>query len=117
MPVARRQVYRAATVVLGGQNLIALDYMTHTFAVSALVDIVSGTASYTVEYTMDDVTGITSPTGTADLAAIRWHELPDFPSPQTATKLGTIAFPCTGIRLNIGSMTGEIRFSVVQGIS
>lgn len=103
MSAIRRYVYKAATVVLGGQDAVNLDYFQNPFQVNILADIVSGTATYTIEWTMDDLTG--------DPTAFRW--ISDTAS-QTTTKAFQAAGPFTGVRINIAAMTDEVRFSVIQ---
>ncbi len=113
MPVVRRQTFKIATVVLGGQYPLSLDYLKIPFQASVLVDLVSGTATYDVEFTTDDLVNMS---GISDPMNFRWIPLPTMPPGQTETKQATIDFPVTGVRLNIQSMTGELRFSVIQGI-
>jgi hypothetical protein len=106
MSGVRRYRYIAETTVLGGQDVINLDPSKLVFNVAVLVDIVSGAANYGIEFTHDDVTN------TSD---IRWLTDPAFPHAEIDTGVFAITTPVTAIRLNIGAMTGEIRFSVIQG--
>lgn len=105
-----RRVYKAASVVLGGQTFVNLDYWKIPFNATVLVDLVSGTANYGVEFTCDDVSG------TVDPNTLRW--IPDLtlPAGQTKTGVSVYNFPVTAVRLNIQSMTGEVRLTVIQGI-
>lgn len=113
MPVVRRYTYRVNSTVLGGQLPISLDYLKIPFQASVLVDLVSGAINYAVEFTTDDLVNIL---GNSDPAQFRWLTLPNLPAGQTATAQVTIGFPVTGVRLNIGAMTGEARLSVIQGL-
>lgn len=113
MPVVRRQKFDLSDVTLGGQYPISLDYMKTQFLASAIVDIVSGAAEYSIEYTVGDFTNIL---GNSKFSDLRWHELPGLPAGQTETQLVKIDYPITGIRLNIQSMTGSLEFTVIQGI-
>jgi hypothetical protein len=107
MDSARRFTYKAGSTVLGGQEIINLDpFARQIFNASFHVDLVSGTMSVRPEYTMDDVTG--------DPAALRWHPL--LTDALTKTTLFGILDAVTAVRLNIDSITGEIRLSVIQGV-
>lgn len=113
MPNVRRQTHKLNTVVLGGQQPIGLNHLRSPFVTSVVIDIVSGTANYTVEFTTDDVTNLL---GNSDPSDFRWLTLPNLAARQTETRQVTIEYPVTGIRLNIHSMTGEVRMSAIQGI-
>jgi|SRR5882724_3385857 len=70
--------------------------------------IVVGTATYGVEFTMDDVNN----------PAITPVWLPDanLPAGQTANGVTNYMFPVMGIRINIAAITGAgLRFIVLQG--
>jgi hypothetical protein len=106
MSGVRRYTYIAETTVLGGQHIINLDPSKLVFNVAVLVDIVSGAANYSIEFTHDPVDEISN---------VRWLTDPAFPSAENTTGIFALTTPVTAIRLNIGAMTGEIRFSVIQG--
>jgi hypothetical protein len=108
MSAVRRYTYKAATTVLGGQDIINLDFFKIPFQVGVLVDLVSGNITYAIEYTMDHITGV------VDLGAIRWQQAPI--GTTSATVQYTFNFPVTAIRLNILSMTGEVRLTAIQGL-
>ena len=112
MPTVKHQNFDSASTVLGGQEPVCLDYATTSFLVTAVAEVVSGDASYSIEYTMDDIAGTPAD---SDPAAFHWLPLPDLPEGQTETKLVKIDYPVAGIRINIQSVTGELRFSVLQG--
>lgn len=96
------------SLVLGGQAPIAMDSVKNPFNASVTVDIVSGAATYTVEYTTDDLS-------IGDPTSFRWLPCPEFLANATATATANIGRGITGLRLNIGTMTGEVRFAVIQG--
>lgn len=106
MSTVRRYTYIAETTVLGGQEIINLDPSKLIFEVSVLVDIVSGDANYSVELSMDDVE---SP------ETMRWFSDSTLPQGQSATGLFKLTTAVTAIRLNLNALTGEVRFSVIQG--
>lgn len=100
-----RYVYPLGTVP-GGQDTVNLNWLQNPFMASALVDIVSGSAEYSLEFTADDTSG--------EPSAIRWIELPSAPAGQHATAGFKIDFPVTAIRLNLAHNTGEVRLTVIQ---
>jgi hypothetical protein len=109
MSAVKRYTYKVGETSLGGQQVINMDYLQLPFQASILVDIVDGDANYAVEFTADDLTG--------DPAMFRWWTDSAFPEGQTATANFTLNSAVTGIRLNLSSITGEVKLSVIQGIS
>lgn len=107
MAGVRRYTYKAESTVLGGQDVINLDPFKLVFNVAVLVDVVSGAVNYSIEFTHDDV---------SEYNDVRWLTDPAFPTSETATGVFAITTPVTAIRLNLGALTGEVRFSVIQGI-
>jgi hypothetical protein len=107
MSAIQRYAYKLGTVP-GGQNICNLNYLQVPFNTSILVDIVSGSAEFSIEFTHDDVGG--------DPTTFRWVLVPGLAAGQTATTTYSLAnFPVTAVRLNIASITGEVRLSVIQG--
>lgn len=98
-----RQVFKAGAP-LGAQSLVNLDWLKFPFQVTANVDVVSGTASYQIEYTTDDINDVNA----------RWLSLT---GPQSASQLLLITTPVVAVRINIASLTGELRMAVLQGTS
>jgi hypothetical protein len=114
MSVVRRYFYKASTTVLGGQDLINLDYLKIPFQASVVVDIVSGDASWGLEYTVDDINHTDrEPYNPAD---IRWLTDSTFPNGQTTSMIFKVDTAVTAIRLNLTALTGEVRFTVIQGL-
>jgi hypothetical protein len=74
----------------------------------ALSVLVTGTVTYTVQYTFDDVfaSGF-SP------ASANWVDHPSLTA-QTATKDSNIAYPVRGVRINVTAGTGTARLTVIQ---
>ncbi len=105
----RRFVYKAGITPSGAQDTLNLDTFTREFFQASFhVDLVSGSMSVQPEYTMDD---LDEPL--VDPASVRWFPYGDV---LTQTTLVSIDTPISGVRLNIGSFTGEIRLAVLQGI-
>ena len=110
MSAIQRYTYKIGSIqALGGQDVVNLNHLQSSFQASILVDIVSGAARYSVEFTTDDLTA-TSP------ASLRWNPLPSLAPGQTTTQQYTLNFPVTAVRLNLASLTGEVRLSVSQGL-
>lgn len=90
----------------GGQDIVYLNHLQNPFTVSALIDIVSGSAEYGLEFTLDDPK--------TDPASYRWFYLSEVPQGQKASKLFEVKAPVTAIRLNLNSNLGEVRLTVIQ---
>lgn len=92
----------------GPSQWIPLDYRQAPFNVSVSAKITSGTATYTVEHTFDDVLGSPGPYTAfphVNLAA------------QTTNKDGNYAFPVTAVRINVTAGTSPVvDFTVIQGV-
>jgi hypothetical protein len=102
----RRYTYTANTDP-GGQHIINLDTFQNPYRVGIVVDVVSGLASYAVEFTTDELD---------KEPPYRWWSDSALPSGQTASQNFTLDNSAvTGTRLNLTTITGEIRFSVNQG--
>ena len=107
----RRYVYKAGTTVLGGQDIINLDYSKVLFEVSAVVDIVSGSTVWGIEFTVDDIQRTDFDPTTA-----RWLVDASLPLGQTTSGIYKFSTAITAIRLNLTALTGEVRFTVIQGL-
>ena len=90
----------------GTSAWVPLDFKQVPFNLGLQVVKNSGTATFTVEYTMDDVWDSTV-TPTAFASAI---------SGSTANTTNNIAFPVRAVRLNItAGTTPNVTFTVLQG--
>jgi hypothetical protein len=108
MSVIQRYTYLAGKSTLGGLDVINLNYIQTPFQASVMVDIVSGTANYAIEFTHDDL--MKDP-------PYRWlTDTVRLPAGQTLSGIFLIDSPVTAVRLNLQSFTGEVRFSVIQGM-
>jgi hypothetical protein len=74
----------------------------------ALNVVVTGTVSYTVQYTFDNVFGETYVPASGN-----WTDHPSMTA-QSTTKDANIAYPVTGIRVQLLSGTGSIVFTAIQ---
>lgn len=102
-------MHRKYTTVTGVavSNPVMVDSNLAPFNIGFGVTILSGTASYTVEHTFDDLRDTTiTPT---------WFPHP-FVAAQTANKDGNYAMPITAYRLNVTvSSGGSVRMVSLQG--
>jgi len=91
----------------GASGVYAPDHYVSPFNV-ALGVVVSGTVTYTVQYTFDDVFAkdYNPSTGT-------WTDHPTLTA-QTTTKDSNIAYPVRGIRLTVSSGDGTARLTAIQ---
>ena len=103
--------------VLGGQNVVNMDWQVVPFAASVLVDLVSGSITFGVEFTTDDI-------NKGNPLTWRWLPAPGLPYGTTVNvapgnapqpQQWTLNFPVTALRLNIQALTGPVNFSVIQG--
>lgn len=91
----------------GVGGVIPLDIYLKPFNVTLACDLSAGaTASYTVQYTLDDVFASEFNPATAT-----WFNHPDLTN-QTADAVATLISPVTGIRVNVASNTGSLAFTV-----
>lgn len=88
-------------------NVYAPDNYATPFNV-ALSVVVTGTVSYTVQYTFDDVFA-----NSYDPTSGNWTNHPSL-SAKTTTSDSNIAYPVTGIRIMLASGSGSIRFTAIQ---
>jgi hypothetical protein len=84
-----------------------LDHYLTPFNVSLAV-VVTGTITYTVQYTYDDVFAPNYNPATGN-----WLPHPSLTA-QTATKDSNIAYPVRGVRLTTSAGTGTATLTVIQ---
>jgi len=91
----------------GVSNVMPPDQYISPFNVSLGVTV-SGTSTYTVQYTFDDVfaSGYNPSSG-------NWVDHPTLTA-QTGSKDSNIAYPVSGIRLNVTAGTGTVRLVITQ---
>ena len=88
-------------------NVYPPDNYVSPFNVAISV-IVTGTATYTVQYTFDDVFA-----STYSAASGNWTNHPSLTA-QTATKDSNIAYPVTGVRITQTAGAGSVRCTFIQ---
>jgi len=103
---------KAGTNGVGSSQWYTMNWRSYSpMNVSAAIQLVSGAANYTVEYTFDDPnalpTGVSFPLNFSDLS-------PSALVAASATKDGLFNFPFIAMRLTINSGTGALRSRFVQ---
>lgn len=88
-------------------NTIPLDVFISPFNTSLSVTV-TGTVSYTVQYTFDNVQA-------SDWVAAsgNWVDHPSLTT-KTASLDSNLAYPATAVRIVLNSGTGSVRFTVIQ---
>lgn len=92
----------------GSSGIYAVDYFKCPVNVG-IQAVVSGTATYTVEYTLDD---ILDPAFSA--ASATWVGATSDLTGASASKNGLLTVPCRGIRLTIASGDGSVVATICQ---
>lgn len=97
---------RVVTTVTGVANsaAIPMDHRAQFFNVG-IEAIVSATATYNVQFTMDDIYSSVAPT---------WFNIPSPFTGATANQIGNLTIPCSGIRLNVTASTGTVTLTLLQ---
>lgn len=97
----------------GTKPSVDLDPSIAPFNASIACSVVTGPASYKLQYTLDD---FSSPTKT-DADAV-WFDSVDIPAGTATSAVASLAFPVSRIRLVIATLTaGSIRLQTQQGMS
>lgn len=92
---------------VGNSAVYPADHYVSPFNI-ALNVVVSGTITYTVQYTFDDVFAANFNPSTAN-----WTNHPTLTS-LSATKDSNIAYPVRGIRLTTSAGTGSATLTIIQ---
>lgn len=109
MPYSRTQIY-STTGVKPSWNL---DPSITPFNASvAFVLSNGGAVSYKLQYSFDT---LDSPTATDNDAS--WFDSTDFPAATNASKNGALVAPVARVRVDIASLTGSLKMTVLQGLS
>lgn len=108
-------IYRNITTHTGtGDAIVPVDEQQSPFHLSYAVEVPNGvTTSYTIQYTLDDVSGAVTPT---------WFADPTNGSAQTGSVAGfynlVTAGPIRALQVNVSALSGgtaTIRLAVIQG--
>lgn len=93
---------------VGSSSIYAVDYFKCPVNVG-IQAVVTGTATYTVEYTLDDILA----SGFVAASATWTGATADLTS-ANASKNGLLTVPCRGIRLTVASGTGAVVATICQ---
>ena len=107
MPINITYDSSAPGFATGGQIPICLDWTQTPFNARVAVYLASGTASYSVEYALDDVNNGVTP---------RWFTDPTLGQWQTASGVTSYSSPIQFVRLNLNALSGVVEFKIVQGL-
>lgn len=100
------QPYSVTFTTTGAKTPCVTDHQQSPFNASVGV-VVLGTATYGVQYTLDDP---------ENAAAAVWFDDANLPPGETASGVSNYMFPVRGIRVNISAIGGAgLRFVVLQG--
>ncbi len=100
-------VYQSYTTT-GAKTPVSMNYYQTPFNASVFVFIVSGTATFGVQFTPDPVD---DPSVTP-----RWYDDANMPTGTQASDASNYMFPIRGVRINIAAITGTLEFKVLQGL-
>lgn len=97
---------RVVQTVSGVANspAIPMDHRAQFFNVG-IETIVSATATYNVQFTMDDIYSAVAPT---------WFNIPSPFTGATANQATNFTVPCSAIRLNVTASTGTVTLTLLQ---
>lgn len=99
---------RISLTAAGVSTPVILDHYRCPFSVGIGVTL-SGTASYSVEYTYDDVFSSAFNPATA-----QWFVTSGIPASTATSKDGVISSPVMAVRLNAASLSGTLTMTVIQ---
>jgi hypothetical protein len=104
-----RPVTRTVSGATGASGVVALNTLNpRPFNVGLLADV-TGTLTYSVEYTFDDVQAA----GYVPASGV-WNAVSGMGA-QTADTTGSLSFPVTAVRLNVTAWTsGSVTLTVLQ---
>lgn len=92
----------------GRSSVIAVDPMTNPFNLGISAEITSGSATFNIEYSMDDPA---DPGYVASSAT--WYIASGF-SAATASTGGALTVPCRALSINVTAGTGAVKLTVLQ---
>lgn len=99
------------TSAVGSTQPFIMDTMTSPFALGIACVVVSGSPTYTVEISNDDM----SPSWDTSATLPTWFAASGF-SAQTTSQIGSVLFPVTMVRLTNNSGTGSTSMKLTQGL-
>jgi hypothetical protein len=97
----RRQIVTVSSATTSAT--IPVDHRAQNFQIG-MGAVVTGTATFTVEYTFDDALGA---------APVTWFPHPTMTA-VTANTSANVAFPISALRLNVAATTGSVTLTILQ---
>lgn len=94
---------RIAAAAPGNSTPVPLDVNVTPFSVGMAV-VISGTATYTVQFTFDDPNAPVTWFNSTDTAVVN----------ATASAMSNISFPVRAVRLSVAAVTGSVTLTLVQ---
>jgi hypothetical protein len=109
------QTFDSASVVNGPQEPINLESLLVSATTLAVLLGDGSSATYSVEYTMDDVNA-------ADVLGIPvvpvvWFTSEEFPDGSAASKYASFHYPIQFARINIETLVGDLQFKALQSFN
>lgn len=93
---------------VGSTRVLPMNYRIANPAITSSC-VVTGAVTYTVEYTMDDITA-----SDFDPATARWSAIGGAQSNASTTSTLNLTVPVTGIRLRVSGGTGSVVATINQ---
>ena len=93
---------------VGSSRVYAADYFQNPVNIGVQA-VVTGTVTYTVEYTLDDITSATFNAATAT-----WTAASGSLSGATASANGLIDIPCRGVQVTVTAGDGSVAVTLCQ---
>lgn len=100
-------VYQSYTTT-GAKTPVALDWTISPFNASVFAYLVSGSATFAVQFTADPIDDAT--------ITPRWFDDANIPTGTTASASSNYMFPVRAVRINIASISGVLEFKILQGL-
>jgi hypothetical protein len=109
------QTFSSASVVLGPQEALNLENLLVSATTLAVIVGDGSSATYSVEFTLDDVNA-------ADILDVPvvpavWFASEDFPGGTTGTKYAAFHYPVQFARINIQTLVGDLQIKVLQSFN
>lgn len=106
------QTFSSASVVVGPQEPINLENLLVSATTLAVIIPEGSSATYSVEYTLDDINAADVPS--VKLVPVTWFTSEEFPGDSTTSKYAAIYYPVQFVRINIETLVGDLQFKALQ---
>ena len=106
------QNFSSASVVLGAQEALSTESINVSASTIAVIIPDGSSATYSVEYTLDDVN--TDDIPGVDHPAVVWFTANEFPVGSNTTLYASLSYPVEFVRINVQALVGDLTFKVLQ---